>query len=91
MPRTHNIDGKKIKFSAAEEIAEDAREAKRADGLAHAEWKRKISGTDRRIPRWAEDLFDVLTDAQKAALAPETRAKIDHKKTVRAAEPAKPV
>jgi hypothetical protein len=39
--------------------------------------------TDIEVPRIIEDIYDVLTDEQKEALAPETKNKILDKKTKR--------
>lgn len=67
-----------------EEIAEvEAREAK----SPLAEWEAVMSESDKDLPRWAEDLFDLVTGAKQLVDLPELAAKIADKKILRGSKP----
>ena len=57
----------------------------RDEALKH--WKRQMSRTDAGLPRFAEDIIDVLTDTQRAALPSDLRARHTTKKTLRSGKP----
>ncbi len=84
MPRRHNIDGKRIKFTAAEEAARDAEEAAWQDEMPMREWLRDMSEADVNMPRHIEDLWDVIGLAGAPQFIKDNHA---NKKTVRARKP----
>lgn len=52
-----------------------------------AEWQDQITATDADLPRYAEDIIDVLTDDQRKALASTTLAAYQLKKKIRSEKP----
>lgn len=58
-----------------------------AAGAEMRQWKDDIAVTDVGMPRYVEDIIDVLTEEQRAALPEETLEKYSHKKTLRASKP----
>lgn len=54
---------------------------------AQSIWERDMRISDEEIPRWAEDLFDGMSNAARQRVAPETVAKMAAKKQLRASRP----
>ncbi len=52
-----------------------------------AEWEKSIAASDKDLPRWAEDLFDLVTGAKTLAQLPELAQKVADKKAIRGAKP----
>ena len=57
-------------------------------GRARLVWEWQMARARAEIPDALEAIYDVLTDAQKAALAPDVAQKIAAKKTLRDARPS---
>lgn len=51
------------------------------------DWMEQITRTDKKIPRFAEDLIDVLTQEQRDSLAAETLSAYQEKKELRTQKP----
>ncbi|MEQ9642518.1 MAG: hypothetical protein RIM84_20995 [Alphaproteobacteria bacterium] len=58
-----------------------------ATGRARFVWERQMARARAEIPDALEAVYDVLTDEQKAALAPDVVDKIEAKKALRAQRP----
>jgi hypothetical protein len=86
MPRTKNVNGIEIAFTAEEEAARDAEEAAALAAKPLDDWKAAMAATD-GVPRTLEDIYDALTTEQQAALATITADKIAAKKTLRGQKP----
>lgn len=68
----------------------DAREAEAAAVLKERplhEWKQQMAKTDEKMPRYLEDVIDVLTSEQKQALVQETLTRYTEKKQLRSKKP----
>lgn len=51
-------------------------------------WQQKMEAADRNLlPRWAEDIIDVLPDTVKEKISQATRAKVAEKKALRGSKP----
>lgn len=50
-------------------------------------WEKEMEISDKLLPRYIEDVIDILSPEQLSALAPETKLKYDEKKSKRAAKP----
>jgi hypothetical protein len=74
-------------FSEAEELAhtaaKDSFESKRAGII----WQKEIAATDNAVSRQLEDIFDVMSEEQQAAVAQQTKDLIAAKKTLRSEKP----
>lgn len=58
------------------------------DGLDEMSiWKSAMAATDVKIPRSVEDIYDVLTEEQKAALPETFRSSVLDKKRLRSEKP----
>jgi len=75
-----------INLSAIEVKEISDREALELKEKPMIEWQGKMSKTD-DLPRWAEDIIDVLTATQKTALSKKTKDKYENKKLIRAEKP----
>lgn len=83
----HSLDLKTGKRTTQEWTAEELA-AHQANAPTVLElWEREMSESDGILPRYAEDIIDVLSPDQLAALPMETKAKYDEKKTKRANKP----
>lgn len=51
------------------------------------DWERAMAETDAKLPRYVEDIYDVLTPEQKAALPRILRENIADKKRIRLEKP----
>ena len=76
-----------IEMTAEEIIQIKADRAAYLAALPTELWKKQISETDAKLPRFAEDLIDVLTEDQRTAIAPATLAVYEDKKQLRAKKP----
>ena len=56
-------------------------------GRETREWKQKMAESDLIIPRYIEDLIDVLTDEQKGRISSELKSLYENKKLARAEDP----
>jgi hypothetical protein len=50
-------------------------------------WLEKMAASDLILPRWAEDLFDLVTGEKQLADLPELAANVAGKKTLRSLKP----
>ena len=86
MPRFKSVNGELVQLTAEEETARDVEEAAALAAKPLDDWKAAMSATD-GVPRTLEDIYDVLTTEQQAALATTTADKIAAKKTLRGQKP----
>ena len=88
MARTHCIattpgeDSLVLAFTPEEEAAADVVEQEWADATPMRDWKSQMEATDKKMPRYVEDLYD-------AGVTPSARTKalIDEKKALRGERP----
>lgn len=85
MPRHKIVNGETIPFTAEEETAWDAKEAKRLADKPMNDWLASMASADSELlPRWAEDIISVVGTT---GMAPETVQKYNDKQTLRASKP----
>ena len=67
MPRFHNIEGKLVQFTNAEEAAQDAKEKAWADGAAARAWEALRRERDNKIAKsdWRANSDVEMSDAWK--------------------------
>ena len=67
MPRYHNIEGKLVQFTNAEEAAQDAKEKAWADGAAARAWEALRRERDNKIAKsdWRANSDVEMSDAWK--------------------------
>ena len=67
MPRFHNIEGKLVQFTNAEEAAQDAKEKAWADGAAARAWEALRRERDNKIAKsdWRANSDVTMSDAWK--------------------------
>ena len=85
MARHRMVNGNKVMFTDAEEIARDAEEATALAAKPLNKWKESIQATDADMPRYLEDH---ITDDHDGVAGNEfLQAKYDDKKALRATKP----
>ena len=52
-----------------------------------SEWLETMNRSDKDLPRWVEDLFDLVTGAKEVADLPELTARVSSKKALRGSKP----
>ena len=80
------VDGK-VAFTPEEESAADKKKVETLAARPLRDWHRGMEESDHIIPRVIEDIYDVLTAAQKSSIATETKDKITTKKALRNSKP----
>ena len=78
--------GKKVKHV---NLTTQERAERQTEEAQHSmnKWKKEMKESDKSLPRYVEDIIDVLTVDQKAALASETVTAYNNKKTKRTQRP----
>ena len=84
MARHRMVNGNKVMFTDAEEIARDAEEATALAAKPLNKWKESIQATDADMPRYLEDL---ITDNPTFTINEYTQIKYDDKVALRATKP----
>jgi len=90
MDRHHHYSTGPVPFTAQEELEADEEEAKIEAERPMQEWKQAMIDSDYSVPRYLEDIYDVLTDEQKETMSNNekgTKFKVNAKKELRASKP----
>jgi len=78
---------KYVDLTAAEDIARKLEEVQNLAEKPMRDWLEEMADSDQALPRYVEDIIDVLTPVQQAALPLETKTRYDVKKTKRGQRP----
>jgi len=76
-----------VELNPTEQAVKDAEEAQWVADQPNRDWLIEIRASDALIPRYAEDIMDVLTAGQQLSLAQETRDAHTAKKEIRGRKP----
>ena len=83
MARHRMVNGNKVMFTEAEEIARDAEEATALAARPLNKWKESIQATDGGMPRYLEDLITT----NSLTMTSEMKTRYDAKIKLRATKP----
>lgn len=78
------FNGELVYMTRSEIADRKAEETASSKTQSTNDWKVALARSDATMPRYVEDLIDVLTDEQRDALAPTTKDAYDDKKQLRA-------
>ena len=81
------VDGKLVSLTVIEIKQHEKSLSDHEAELPMLQWYGRMKETDNILPRYAEDIIDVLSKEQKAQLAPEIIAAYNLKKTLRNERP----
>jgi hypothetical protein len=81
------VNGVLEDFTEEEELAHTAAKAAFEPKRAGIVWQKEIAATDNAVSRQLEDIFDVMSEEQQAAVAQQTKDLIAAKKTLRSEKP----
>lgn len=87
MTLTKLVNGKRKPMSKADKTAKQAKETAFENVKAFETWQYRMRKTDAVLPRYAEDIIDVLTADQFQALPQFIKDAHTQKKTLRAQKP----
>lgn len=82
------VNGKEVEMSEAEVADRDSFVAKELAAEPLRSWKSSMASSDGHLPRWAEDLFDLVTGVKTLEEVQELAQKVADKKELRATKPS---